>query len=196
MTLWMFLLNVGFYIDYRVIDKNTMFLPGYLIWALWLGVGYQGLVNWMREEGDVLTRKWGVMLARGVMAGAVLVAVAWNWRLVDLSDDWSARSRAETILRLAEPHALIIGWWDTAPAIQYLQLVEGQRPDVQAINRFLIAPNDMERLIQHEMDHRPVYVDSVSNNLFKIANAKSMGPIYQLRPRRPLWTEKKEVPPY
>jgi hypothetical protein len=126
----------------------------------------------------------------------VLVAVAWNWRLVDLSDDWSARSRAETILRLAEPHALIIGWWDTAPAIQYLQLVEGQRPDVQAINRFLIAPNDMERLIQHEMDHRPVYVDSVSNNLFKIANAKSMGPIYQLRPRRPLWTEKKEVPPY
>jgi hypothetical protein len=196
MLLWMFLLNVGFYIDYRVIDKNTMFLPGYLIWALWLGVGYQGLVNWIREEGDVLTRKWGVMLARGVMAGAVLVAVAWNWRLVDLSDDWSARSRAETILDLAEPDALIFGWWDTAPAIEYMQLVEGQRPDVQAINRFLIAPTDMERLIQHEMDQRPVYVDSVSGNLLKIANAKSMGPIYQLRPRRPLWTENKEVPPY
>jgi hypothetical protein len=196
MLLWMFLLSAGFYIDYRVIDKNTMFLPAYLIWALWLGVGYQGLVNWIREEGDVLTRKWGVILARGVMAGAVLVAVAWNWRLVDLSDDWSARSRAETILHLAEPHALIFGWWDTAPAIEYLQLVEGQRPDVQAINRFLIAPDDMERLIQHEIARRPVYVDSVSSDLFKMANARAMGPIYQLRPRGPSWMEKKEVSPY
>lgn len=40
MTVLMFLLTVGFYINYRVIDKVTMFLPAYLVWALWLGVGY------------------------------------------------------------------------------------------------------------------------------------------------------------
>ena len=28
------------------------------------------------------------------------------------------------------------GWWDSIPVVEYLQLVEGERPDVTAINRF------------------------------------------------------------
>ncbi len=184
MLLGMFVCSAGFYIDYNVVDKATMFLPAFLLWALWLGVGYQRLLHWLTHEADALTRRWGSLLMRGIMVGTVLTAVAWNWSLVDLSDDWSARSRGETILNLVEPHALIFGWWDTVPVIQYLQLVEGQRPDVQTINRFLIAPEDMGRLIQNEMARRPVYVDSPSDNLLKIADAKPTGPIYRLQPRR------------
>ncbi len=184
MLLWMFACSAGFYIDYQVMDKSTMFLPTYLLWALWLGLGYQQLQQWIRGAGDPLTRRWGTMVVRGAMVGVVLTAMAWNWRLVDLSDDWSARRRGETILALAEPRALIFGWWDTVPVIQYLQLVEAQRPDVQSINRFLIAPDDMDRLIQAEIAHRPIYVDGLSGSVLKIANAKSVGPIYRLQPRR------------
>ena len=183
MLLCMFACNAAFYIDYRVVDKNTMFLPAYLVWALWLGLGYEQLLDWTRRARGAVTQTRGSILLQAAMAGGVLLALAWNWRLVDLSDDWSARSRGETILSQAEPQALILGWWDTVPVIEYLQLVEGQRPDVQAINRFLIAREDMARLIEREMAHRPVYVDSPSADVLKTADAKSAGPIYRLQPR-------------
>jgi hypothetical protein len=184
MLVLLFACNAGFYIDYRVIDKDTMYLPAYLIWALWLGVGYDGLLRWIRQDHSTAMRHWGQVLLRGAMIGAVLVACAWNWPLVDLSDDWSARQRGETLLRVAEPNALILGWWDTVPLVEYLQLVEGQRLDVQAINRFLIAPPEMEQLILRELAYRPVYIDSVPGELLKHVSSKAVGPLYRLRAQR------------
>jgi hypothetical protein len=83
-----------------------------------------------------------------------------------------------------EPNALILGWWDTAPVIEYLQLVEDQRSDVQTINRFLIAHDDMVRLIEHEMLRRPIYIDDPPDDLLSIVRAEPAGPLYRLRPRR------------
>lgn len=183
MLLMMFVFNAAFYIDYRAIDKQTMFLPTYLIWALWLGVGYHWLLAWLRGAGQNLTPRWSVGLLQGLLAAAVLAATLWNWRLVDLSHDWSTRARGEAILRAAQPHALIFGWWGTVPAIQYLQLVEGQRPDVQAINRFLIPYPDMRQLIAREISRRPIYVDSMPPDLAQIVRARPVGLLYQLCPR-------------
>lgn len=184
MLLLMFIGNAGFYVDYRAGDKVTMFLPIYLLWALWLGVGYQWLLEWVCDADDALTQRWDVWLLRGVMICTVLFAVAWNWRLVDLSDDWSARARGETILDKVEPNALVLGRWDTVPVIEYLQQVEGRRPDVQAINRFLIAYDDMRRLIEQEVICRPVYIDSLPVNLLQNVEAEPAGSLYRLRPKK------------
>lgn len=188
MLLLMFGCSAGFYVDYRVIDKDTMFLPAYLVWALWLGVGYQWLLDWVypAEEKNRLFAQRRVWVLRGIMICAVLLAMGWNWRLTDLSDDWSTRSRGETILRHAQPNALIFGWWDTVPPLEYLQLVEKRRPDVKMINRFLITPGDMRRLITAEIARRPVYIDSVPSELVPTVTAVPVGPIYRLLPRHPL----------
>jgi hypothetical protein len=189
MFLLMFSFSAGFYIDYRVIDKDTMFLPAYLIWALWVGVGYQEVLNWIgqaREQEPWLTRLEGGLL-RLVIAGSVLLVLVWNWPLVNQSDDWSTRQRGETILRRVEPNALIFDWWDTVPVIQYLQLVEGQRPDVQAINRFLIEPRDMRQLIRQEIANRPIYIDQPPADLRHLLEAEPVGPLYRLQLRsRPI----------
>src|SRR6185436_17612435 len=155
----------AFYIEYRVVDKETMFLPTYLIWTLWLGVGYQWLLGWMGDAGHGLAQRWNGGVARVVIAGAVLFAAAWSWPQVALSQDWSARMRGEAILHDVQPHALIFGWWDTAPLIEYLQLVEGQRPDLQTINRFLISTDAMRQMIVREVTRRPVYIDSLPLDL-------------------------------
>jgi hypothetical protein len=180
----LFSFNAIFYIDYRVIDKDTMFLPTFLIWALWLGLGYQYLFTWLKDtlEGARF-RKWGLILIRGSVIGAVVIALIWNWRITDLSEDYSARERAESTLALVENNALIFGWWDTVPVIQYLQLVEGQRPDVTAINRFLIPYGEMLLAIQHELDNRPVYINSVSADISSFAISEQRGLIYELLPR-------------
>jgi hypothetical protein len=184
MLLLMFAASAGFYIDYRVVDKDTMFLPAYLVWALWLGYGYQFLLDWVRQGGSQVTRNWGNWLLRITMVVAVVVAAAWTWRLVDRSNDWSARQRGETILRRVERNALVLGWWDTAPVVEYLQLVEGQRPDVQSINRFLIADDDLHALIMREVLRRPVYIDEPPADLLSNLRAEPAGLVYRLRPRR------------
>jgi hypothetical protein len=114
----------------------------------------------------------------------VLLSLGWHWQLVDLSNDWSARERGEEILRQVAPNALVLGRWDTVPVIEYLQLVEGRRPDIQAINRFMIAPDAMRYLIDQEMGRRPVYIDTVPRDLQRGVAYESVGPVYRLRPRK------------
>ncbi|MCB8968612.1 MAG: DUF2723 domain-containing protein [Ardenticatenaceae bacterium] len=176
----MFCANAIFYINYRVVDKDTMFLPAYLIWALWLGIGYDALLKWL--WADVSARRF-VWVGRTMIAGAVLLALAWNWSLVDRSDDWGTRQRSEDILAHAEPNAIIFGWWETVPGVQYLQLVEGQRPDVLVINRFLIGGNEMNQLILRELGQRPIYINNPSIELLRVAKVTPVGPLYLLEPR-------------
>jgi hypothetical protein len=184
--LLMFLGNVGFYINYRVADKVTMFLPTYLIWAIWLGIGYNYLLEWVSEVDDFKIKYLSIFTLYTIIISVVLVSLFLSWPLVDLSDDWSARERGEDILQEMESNALIFGWWDTVPVIEYLQLVEGKRPDVQAINRFLISSDDMLNLIKRDINHRPVYIDNLHPSLLRIVEVESVGPLYRMRLRDPL----------
>ncbi len=180
----MFVFSAGFYINYRVMDKDTMFLPAYLIWSLWVGLGTQSLFDWLRgieadRAAQITRRALQVLIAASVMA-----ALAWNWRIVDLSEDWSTRQRGEAILSQAESGVLVFGWWDTVPVVQYLQLVEGKRPDVRAINRFLVDPQDLAYAITKEVKIRPVYIDSLPQELSSTLLARPAGPVYRLEYRQ------------
>ena len=179
----MFAFSAGFYINYRVMDKDTMYLPAYLIWALWVGIGTQELLDWMRQNATDAKHRFAEQVIKASMIGFVLLAVAWNWRIVDMSDDWSTRLRGEAILARAETGGLVFGWWDTVPVVQYLQLVERQRPDIKAVNRFLITGSDLEYVIKKEVNNRPIYIDSFPKNLATELIAKPVGPIYRLEVR-------------
>ncbi|HRQ40971.1 MAG TPA: DUF2723 domain-containing protein [Chloroflexota bacterium] len=186
----MFLANAIFYINYRVVDKSTMFLPTYVIWALWLGVGYQFVFDWLKESGEwrlemkaISNLRSPISILRIAIVSSLLLALLLNWGRVDRSNDWSTRQQSEEILALAEPNALIFGWWDTVPAIQYLQLVEGQRGDVTAVNRFLISGDDMNHLILAELGHRPIYINNPSVELLQHVTVRPVGPLYLLEPR-------------
>jgi hypothetical protein len=178
----MFAFSAGFFINYSVIDKNTMFLPAYLVFAWWVGIGLQTILDWLKNNDHDHALLWEKVILKGALPVLVLFSLAWNWRLVDLSNDWSARARGEAILQRVQSGALVIGWWDTVPVIQYLQLVEGRRPDVQALNRFFIAPHDLRTLVQKEVEYQPVYIDSPSKDLLQDLDVDEVGPIYQIKP--------------
>lgn len=179
----MFTVHAAFYLGYRVIDKETMFLPTFLIWAIWLGVGYQWLLTWIQEDRQSQGAMLEVWFLRVGMAAAVGVAIVWNWPLVDRADDWSVRERSEQMLEQVQPDALILGWWGVAPPIEYLQLVEGYRPDVQIINRFLIGQDDMSRLIATEASRRPVYIDTLIIDLPAYLEVRKQGTLYRVQPK-------------
>lgn len=170
-----------FIIGYQAGDKQTMYLPIFLILSVFLGVGYQTLLDWVRDAPDHTEAGSGAWLLRVLMVGAVVVVAAINWPVVDRSQDWSARERGELILRTVEPQAVVAGSFSTVPVIQYLQLVEGKRPDVITINRFLIRPTDLATYLRDQIEHRAVYVDQLSHHMdgYEIVPAE---PLFRLIP--------------
>lgn len=172
----MFLLSAGFFIGYRVLDKITMFLPTYVLWSIWIGIGLQWIlsVDWAAT--------WTPRALRATYALIVAASVVWNLSLADQSHDWSTRERGEAILEHAEPDALVFGWWDTAPVVSYLQLVEGQRPDVSVVNRFLVPYDSLLIWIEREASVRPVYIDTAPPELLDTLYAEASGPLVRMRP--------------
>ena len=178
-----FAATVAFYIDYRVVDKSTMFLPAYLVWTVWLGVGYQWLLDWIAEARKGPTRDTG-SLPRQLVAAAMIAAVGfgllWNGPRVDLSDDWSARERGEAAIAAIDPGGLLVGWWATVPLVEYLQMVEGRRRDIDVINRFLISAGDLDQLLRLEVGRRPVYLDEPPGDGFPWLAGVATGPLVRL----------------
>ena len=145
--------------------------------TVWVKAGYEALSRWFAQDGQ--QAQW---VLRAVMMGVIALALVWNWNQVDQSHDWSTRQRSEEILALVEPNAIVLGWWDTVPGLQYLQLVEGQRPDVLAINRFLISGDDMYQLISENAAHRPIYINNPPVEFLQTWHVEPVGSLYRLYP--------------
>jgi hypothetical protein len=87
-----------------------------------------------------------------------LAALVINYRYCDLGDNWAAKEQADVVLEQVEPNAIVFGQSITASTLSYMQVVEGQRPDVQVINRVFIGWNELRQLIRREIDKRPIYM--------------------------------------
>jgi 4-amino-4-deoxy-L-arabinose transferase-like glycosyltransferase len=142
-TLWVFLSTVLFFAGYGVTDKETMLLPAYLVWAVWLSAGVAAAYDGAGRTGDRFSL--GHAYPKGaVLASVALLAMACtalNWRSVDMSEAVGAEQRARETLRIVQPNAVVRGGWSTAVVLEYLQQVEGLRPDVTVFNtsRFEVA---------------------------------------------------------
>jgi len=185
----MFVGHTLFYINYDVIDKELMYLPAYLIWAIWVGYGYELILSW--NDRAPLTRSIPInrkqvnlsnLVLSGVMVAMVIAGLALNWRLVDLSRDWSARERGEEILEILPADSVFFGYWDSVPVIQYLQLVEGKRPDVLAVNRFLVSQENMATWIRRDLESAAIFIDNLPPQLLKDVGTVQEGSIYRLTP--------------
>jgi hypothetical protein len=185
MLLLMFLCNAFFFIDYRVIDKETMFLPTFVIWTLWLGIGYEELLGWFKGLAQDRIERWSFCLLQGLLCVSVLGAILWNWGLVEQAHQERGDVYGEQILEELEPNALLIGYWQVVPIVQYMQFIEGQRPDVMAMNRFLISAQDLEKLIQEEVVRRPVYIDCPPADLDESIRVTQSDVLYRLEPKDP-----------
>lgn len=177
----MFLVNAVFYVDYRVIDKETMFLPTYVVWAIWLAFGLQWLLDWVQDQPEAALRQWGYRVVCIAIVCTVGSSMLVNWGQVDLRDDYSTRLRGEWILREVPRNAVVFGWWETVPVVQYLQMVEGQRPDILAINRFLIGYDELETFVEENRGKRPLYFDTIPAGLDNQYRFVKDGLLYRLR---------------
>ena len=150
-----FLGHLAFVLTYDVADKDLMLVPTFLIWAIWIALGARVIA---REVAG-----W----TRGAIAipvGALLLLLAIanlliNFNRVDLSHDWSARRRGEDLFAYFPPHAVYVGGWGDVPILDYLQLVEKQREDVETLNVFFAGERQRSQFLEQQLSTgRPVYV--------------------------------------
>lgn len=146
-----------FYSNYRVLDRDLMFGPVLLLWTFPLAVG----LEWVLHRAPSRLR-----MALLILIPALVFTI--NFPLVDLSADRSVRTRAEAIVRLLPENTRVFGDWQNIVPIQYLQMVEMQRPDLRLYNVFLFDPIPLNQYLDELLKERKsiVVLSELSMNEF------------------------------
>lgn len=140
-----------FFIAYRAPDKETMFLPVYLIAAVFLGAGLARMEEqWPR-------------LARLLLPALIIALVIINKPFADVSDLTGPRDVAEARLKQAEPNAFYLAVWGDAAVMEYLQVASGLRTDVTVINILMIAPATRNELVAYALGQGRMVYSSFSD---------------------------------
>jgi hypothetical protein len=128
--------NALFYVNYHVMDKDTMFLPAYEIWAVFVAAGFIAAIKFIEQMIDSgMLQPWVRKMAHILPIFFVVLGLGLNWRWVDMSKADGYTLFAKDMMSGAAPNSVIIASWSSAVVLEYYQVVEGQRPDLLIINR-------------------------------------------------------------
>ena len=110
LLLLIFLADVTYTIGFRIPDGAPFYIPSYLIFALWIGMGLRFLLNalWTRSQQTL-----SCILLSAVLCLAIPVyALIRHYPHVDMSDLWEPQEYGESIVEVIEHNALIFTSYD------------------------------------------------------------------------------------
>jgi hypothetical protein len=179
---------------YQLPRHWVFFLPGFVIFSVWLGLGLEASLGWIRRRTPT-PRAWTVA---AVVIGllAVQAGSAWSRGAIVLvrseagaetldawRQDLQRSPLAERFGRLAfasaAPNATIVSDWEQATVLWYLQRVEAARPDltiVYPIERLGAA------LAEARASGRVVYLSRTLPGVEARGVISSAGPLLQVAP--------------
>lgn len=182
-TGWVLFSTLFFFAGYGVSDKETMLLPAYLTWSLWVSVGAVALSDGARMLGKGVRVVEGYARATVVcaLAGLILLSITLNWAKVDMSGSIAAEQQARRTLEVVQPNALVRGGWSGAVVLEYLQQVEGLRPDVAVFNESRYEVAEYYRLWRRGVPYEEAIgeIRAVENEYIRQAYAHR--PVYDLK---------------
>jgi Protein O-mannosyl-transferase TMEM260-like len=147
-----------FVANYRVIDKDTMFLPAYAVWAVFIAGGFTAVYNFIEQSlSKNLNDLWLMRMVKIISIVFIALGLVLNWRWVDMSKVDNYAMFAEEFMSVAAPDAVIIAPWSSAAVLEYYQVTEGQRPDLLIFNSSLHAVARYYELWQKGMSQAEIY---------------------------------------
>jgi len=134
-------------------DSLVYLVPALPLAALWLGLGFDGAVSWLRDHladtGWAGGARWGSAL---VVVVPLVQAVVF-WRGMDLSGDWTAMAWAERTLEEVPPSAVLLTHSDAHTfTLWYAHQVLERRPDIVVVDRDLWYREVYRKQVAAELD--------------------------------------------
>ncbi len=161
------LANTAFCVIFWVIDIDKFFLPSFIPFLFFTGVGVAVIWDWLAALA-LRPARW---LALGIFALAFVGATGFLLATNYAGNDFSQRNEAATIWNenLALPlehNALIVGNWESLIPLEYAKYVDGKRGDLERwkviIKNYQLGqvPYDsrQEELEREIRKGRPVYL--------------------------------------
>jgi len=128
LALWTvtFLPYTYFYLNYDAQDRETMFAPAYLLWIVPLAEGARWFFGTDRTKFYYL-----------IICAFPLLLIFINYPLIDNHDNHELLQRSQAEIQRLPENAHVFGFWGDVAALEYLQVVENQRPDLHFYKLFL-----------------------------------------------------------
>ncbi len=208
--LW--LIPVSIYsINYYTRDSEIYLLPVVWLVALWLGVGYETVIQWLATDDNRFLQRWRAQggtwsIERVAQSLAVVFVVGlvgvtlWRWPTQSLRQDREAETFIADVLTVVEPDSIIISSADAETfALWYAAWGSGdlleQAPDTVLINYALYQFPWYRRLVATLYPDIVGQSDSVETILAHNADKHpiyfsekfSFWPAEQLTPAGPIW---------
>ncbi len=131
-------------ITYRSFDFEVLMIPVFLIFSVWVGAGFTGIVRALSQQTDALAQKtvWQKLLlyqpifVLGVLAFVLMpgMSLALNYSTQDLSDDRGALLHATGILDAVPDGAVLISQREESVfSLWYVRYVKSPERDVAII---------------------------------------------------------------
>jgi hypothetical protein len=163
-----FMANVIFYVNYRVFDKETMFLPVFMTASLWIAVGTSTLLH---KIGEGIPRQ----VVFWALVGILISSFVLVYPRVNLKNNWITRQFAQEVFQQAPTDALIVGGWIDITPLVYLQVVENQRPDLMLFDYGLYILGRQSILQESGMSLQTSRQIAYNEIRLEVANQLSLG---------------------
>jgi hypothetical protein len=180
--------------NYAIPRHWVFFIPAYVCWAIFISAGVQ-LLLMLASRGRPVSKLGMIpaaIIGLLVLAGGALVwapagvaqarahrsAETLDGYRQDLQRGYLADRFARLSLKESALDAIIVGDWEQATALWYLQYVEGVRHDV-------VVRYPMERLDETLNDPllalRPVYITRALTGVERFGPTSAVGPLIEVR---------------
>jgi hypothetical protein len=127
--LWISASSVIFAIGYSTADAVMYLIPAFLCFAIWIGIGVDGLMEVLSKY----LRKYTYLLGLASLT-IVLVHGLNAWSAVDASEDFRAESFGNSVLTTAPYKAIVFAKGDQAVfTLWYYQYGLSERPDLYIV---------------------------------------------------------------
>lgn len=169
--LFIALANIGnsiFCVFFNTIDVEKFFLPSYITFLFFSGVGLALTWNWLAARLSTRALRVIAQIGFGLIGfGIVIFLLNQNYTRNDFSNRTAViETWRENLSQPLEQNALIVGPWESLTPLEYAQYVDGRRTDLErwkviieqeqvALTLYGSRQADIERKVQ---GGRPVYM--------------------------------------
>jgi hypothetical protein len=198
----LFALPTVLFVNYDVFDQEVFFLTPFFVWAWWMASGVRAMLN--AAERWFAGRSALLLAAALIALGPALFSLASNFPRLDLSEETALADECRATLTSLPREAWVFSSWSVAKPLEYFQIVEGLRPDIEVYDSSHSGLRELHRLrpqgssldeivesagaLQREatfraLDARPVYTTYVEHALSLAFDFQRDRNLYTISPK-------------